>query len=96
MRKFELITMTKEDLRLGKDITETLKAHNVSVGKSEEWGAKNLAYNILKDNVLYTRAFYNIHHFEAESFEVATNIENEIKKMDGMIKTLVVDITENW
>lgn len=96
MRKFDLLTMTKEDLRLENDITEVLKAHNVSIGRSEEWGAKNLAYNVTKDNVVYTRAFYNSHHFEADSFEMATNIEKEVMKIDGVLKTLVVDITERW
>lgn len=96
MRKFELLTMTKEDLRLEKDITEVLKAHNVVVGKSEEWGSKKLAYNVIKDNAVYTRAFYNMHHFEADSFEMATNVEKEVMKVDGVLKTLVVDITERW
>lgn len=96
MKKFDLLTMTKEDLRLVEDITNVLKANNVNIGKSEEWGAKNLAYNVIKDNVVYTRAFYNSHHFEADSFEMATKIEKEVMKIDGVLKTLVVDITERW
>lgn len=96
MKKFELITMTKEDLRLGKDITKILKEKASSVGNVTEWGAKRLAYSVSKDGVLYDRAFYNIHHFEAESFEMATNIEKEVMKIDGVLKTLVVDITERW
>jgi ribosomal protein S6 len=96
MKKFDLLTMTKEDLRLVEDITNVLKANNVNVGRSEEWGAKKLAYNVVKDNVLYTRAFYNSHHFETDSFEMATKVEKEVMKIDGVLKTLVVDITERW
>lgn len=96
MRKFDLLTMTKEDLRLAKDITKILKEKASGVGNVAEWGAKRLAYSVFKDGVLYDRAFYNSHHFEVESFEMATNIEKEVMKIDGVLKTLVVDITEEW
>lgn len=96
MKKFDLLTMTKEDLRLAKDITKILKEKASSVGNVAEWGAKRLAYSVFKDGVLYDRAFYNSHHFEIESFEMATNIEKEVMKIDGVLKTLVVDITEVW
>lgn len=94
MRKFNLLTMTKEDLRLAKDITKILKEKALGVGNVAEWGVKCLAYSVFKDGALYDRAFYNSHHFQVESFEMAANIEKEVMKIDGVLKALVVDITE--
>jgi len=52
----------------------------------EEWGKRQLAYEIQKMN----EAFYYFIHFESENAECPNEMEQQLRIMDGVLRYLVV------
>jgi small subunit ribosomal protein S6 len=65
--------------------------HNGTVGETEEWGKRRLAYEIEKQ----TEAYYYFIQFETEDTNCPNELEQRMRIMDNVLRYLVVRKGEN-
>ena len=65
--------------------------HNGTVGETEEWGKRRLAYEIEKQ----TEAYYYFIQFETEDTSCPNELEQRMRIMDNVLRYLVVRKGEN-
>ena len=93
MQKFEATLLfspdlTKESLNKSEDFFKNeLSKYDGSIKADEDWGLKELAYNI--DN--HKKAFYKYYQIEIEGKKIQ-EIKNSLNKHDDLIRYLFVKV----
>lgn len=92
MNKYELalVISAKLDDNTRADVLERAKdyisRHGGTVGETEEWGKRKLAYEIQKEK----EAYYYFVQFETEDSNCPNELEHRMRIMDNVLRYLVV------
>lgn len=65
--------------------------HGGTVGETQEWGKRKLAYEIEKQ----TEAYYYFIQFETDNSETPNELEQRMRIMDNVLRYLIVRKDEN-
>lgn len=68
-----------------------ISRHGGTVGETQEWGKRRLAYEIEKQ----TEAYYYFVQFETEDSECPNELEQRMRIMDNVLRYLIVRKDEN-
>ena len=92
MNKYELalVISARLDDNTRADVLERAKdyisRHGGTVGETEEWGKRKLAYEIQKEK----EAYYYFVQFETEDSNCPNELEHRMRIMDNVLRYLVV------
>lgn len=96
MNKYELIFIVKPDLEEGAikavndSIKETLESKKAKIEKAEEWGQKELAYEINK----YKSGYYFYYLVEEKGSKAVKEFDRVALINENIIRHIVVKIDE--
>ena len=94
MNKYELVVVVSAKLEEEERAAEIEKVSNLvtrfggTITDVEEWGKKNLAYEIQK----MSEAYYYFIHFDTDNTDCPNEIEDQIRIMENVIRYLCVKV----
>ncbi len=93
MNKFEVVLIFNPDLSTSSinneidDFKSKLLANSAKVINEENWGLRDLSYNINK----FKKAFYNFFQIEA-SGEIIKNINKELNQSENLLRYIFIKV----
>ena len=94
MNKYELVVVVSAKLEEEERAAEIEKVSNLvtrfggTITDVEEWGKKKLAYEIQK----MSEAYYYFIHFDTDNTDCPNEIEDQIRIMENVIRSLCVKV----
>lgn len=87
MNQYILTVVLKNDLdeKARNEVLDSITKQFSKVEKTDEWGSKDLAYQIKKQN----KGFYVHYEFEAEP-QVISSIDNKLKLDEDVLRYLLI------
>ena len=93
MNKFEVVLIFNPDLSTSSinneidDFKSKLLANSAKVINEENWGLRDLSYNINK----FKKAFYNFFQIEAPG-EIIKNINKELNQSENLLRYIFIKV----
>ena len=96
MNKFEVVLIFNPELATSKlkseidNFKSMLKSHSASIINEEDWGLRDLSYNINK----FKKAFYNFFQIEG-SGDLIKNLNRELNQSENLMRYLFIKVKEH-